>query len=93
MKNPHTVIHSQIVSEKGTDITEKNNQYLFRVASDANRIEVKQAVEKIFNVKVKSVQVMNRKDKVKRRGLIAGRTSSSRRAVVRLQEGQTINLI
>jgi len=61
--------------------------------SDANRIEVKQAVEKILGVKVKSVQVMNRKGKVKRRGLIAGRTSSSRRAIVRLQEGQTINLI
>jgi len=93
MKNPHTVIHSQIVSEKGTDITEKNNQYLFRVASDANRIEVKKAVEKIFNVKVKSVQIMNRKGKVKKRGLIVGRTSSSRRAVVRLEAGQTINLI
>ena len=93
MKNPHTVIHSQIVSEKGTDLTEKNNQYLFRVSSDANRIEVKQAVEKIFNVKVKSVQVMNRKGKVKRRGVIAGRTSSSRRAVVRLEANQTINLI
>ena len=93
MKNPHTVIHSQIVSEKGTDITEKNNQYLFRVASDANRIEIKQAVENIFNVKVKSVQVMNRKGKVKRRGLIAGRTSSSRRAVVRLEANQTINLV
>ncbi|RLD10759.1 MAG: 50S ribosomal protein L23 [Chlamydiae bacterium] len=93
MKNPHTVIHSQIVSEKGTDITEKNNQYLFRVASSANRIEVKQAVEKIFNVKVKSVQVMNRKGKIRRRGAIAGRTSSSRRAVVRLEAGQTINVI
>jgi len=93
MKNPHTIIHSQIVSEKGTDLTEKNNQYLFRVSSDANRIEVKQAVEKIFNVKVKSVQVMNRKGKVKRRGVIAGRTSSSRRAVVRLEANQTIDLI
>ena len=92
MKNPHTVIHSQIVSEKGTDMIEKNNQYLFRVASSANRIEVKQAVEKIFNVKVKSVQVMNRKGKVRRRVAIAGRTSSSLRAVVRLEQGQTINL-
>ena len=92
MKNPHTVIHSQIVSEKGTDIEAKNNQYLFRIARDANKIEVKTAVEKIFGVKVKSVQVMNRKGKVKRRGLLTGRTSGWKRAVVRLQQGETINV-
>ncbi len=93
MKNPHTIIHSQIVSEKGTDISQKNNQYLFRVAPSANKIEIGKAIEKIFGVKVKSVQVINRKGKVKRRGLISGRTSSTRRAVVRLAEGQTINII
>ena len=92
MKNPHSVIHSQIISEKGTDLAAENNQYLFRIAKDANRIEVKNAIEKIFSVKVKSVQVMHRKGKVKRRGVIAGRTSSCKRAVVRLQEGNTINI-
>lgn len=92
MKNPHSVIHSQIISEKGTDLSAENNQYLFRIAKEANRIEVKNAIEEIFSVKVKSVQVMNRKGKVKHRGAITGRTSSSKRAVVRLQEGNTINI-
>jgi len=93
MKNPHTIIHSQIVSEKGTDLSQKHNQYLFRVAPEANKIEIGKAIEKIFNVKVKSVQVINRKGKKRRRGYITGRTSSSRRAVIRLEEGQTINIV
>ena len=92
MKDPHTIIHSQIISEKGTDLATKNNQYLFRVALDANKIEVANAVEKIFNVKVVSTKILNRLGKPKRRGLIAGKSSDSRRAIVRLAEGNTISL-
>ncbi len=92
MRDPHVIIHSQTVSEKGTDLASKNNQYLFRVARDANKIEVKQAIEKIFGVKVSSVQIMNRRGKVKRRGAILGRSSAWRRAVVRLRQGDTINV-
>ena len=92
MKDPHTIIHSQIISEKGTELAEKNNQYLFRVANSANKIEVGKAVEKIFNVKVVSTNILNRIGKNKRRGAIPGRTSDSRRAIVKLAAGNTISL-
>ncbi len=92
MKDPHTIIHSQIISEKGTELAEKNNQYLFRVATTANKIEVGKAIEAIFKVKVVSTNILNRIGKNKRRGAIPGRTSDSRRAIVRLAAGSTISL-
>ncbi len=92
MKDPHTILLSQIISEKGTDLAAENNQYLFRVARSANKIEVAYAVEKIFNVKVAAVQIMNRPGKPKRRGASVGMTAASRRAVVRLQPKHSIQL-
>jgi large subunit ribosomal protein L23 len=92
MKDPHKVILSQVISEKGTDLAARNNQYLFRVAPEVNKIEIKQAVESIYNVNVQSVQVINRPGKPKRRGYHVGRTSGYRRAVVRLKAGESISL-
>jgi len=92
MKDPHIILLSQIISEKGTDLAAENNQYLFRVAPSANKIEVAYAVEKIFNVKVAAVQIMNRPGKPKRRGASVGMTAASRRAVVRLQPKFSIQL-
>jgi len=92
MKDPHTIIHSQIISEKGTELAEKNNQYLFRVATTANKIEVGKAIEAIFKVKVISTNILNRVGKNKRRGAIPGKTSDSRRAIVRLADGNSISL-
>ena len=92
MKNLCTLIINQIISEKGTSSAEKNNQYLFRVAPDANKIEIKYAVEKIFNVKVQCVQVLNRLGKAKRRGMVAGMSKGYRRAIVRLIPGNSISL-
>jgi large subunit ribosomal protein L23 len=92
MRDPHTILIRQLISEKGTDLAADNNQYLFQIALDANKIEVKQAVETLFKVKVRSVQIFNRPGKPKRRGLMVGRTSRSKRAVVRLQQGDMIAL-
>ena len=92
MKEPQQIIHSQIISEKGTELAGRSNQYLFRVARDANKIEIKAAVENLYQVNVTSVKVMNRPGKIKRRGMHHGRTAGSRRAVVRLKEGDSINL-
>ncbi|MCX7003112.1 MAG: 50S ribosomal protein L23 [bacterium] len=92
MKDPHTILLSQIISEKGTDMASGNNQYLFRVARSANKIEVAYAVEKIFKVKVAAVQIMNRPGKPKRRGASIGMTAASRRAVVRLKPNNSIQL-
>lgn len=93
MKDARTIIQKLLLTEKGTRLTEKMNQYLFRVHRSSNKIEIKRAVEKIFNVKVKKVNTMNRRGKSKRvRTMNYGMTSAWKRAVVTLQEGQKIEL-
>ena len=79
------------ISEKATYIADKNEQVVFRVASDATKPEVKAAVEMLFKVQVESVQMLNRPGKVKRFGRSMGRRSDSRRAYVSLKPGQEIN--
>ena len=93
MKDPRSIIQKLLLTEKGTRMTEKMNQYMFRVHPAANKIEIKDAVEKIFNVKVKRVNTMNRKGKAKRvRTMSYGMTSAWKRAVVTLKEGSKIEL-
>jgi len=79
------------ISEKATYIADKNEQVVFRVASDATKPEVKAAVEALFDVKVKSVQIANVKGKEKRFGRIMGRRKTWKKAFVCLQPGQEIN--
>ena len=93
MKEGRTIIRKLLLTEKGTLLTEKENQYLFRVDPSANKIEIKNAVEKIFNVKVMKVNTMNRPGKHKRlRSMSYGMTSAWKRAVVTLKEGEKIDL-
>ena len=80
------------VTEKASLIGDAANQYVFRVAKDANKIEIKQAVEAMFDVKVDSVSVANMKGKVKRFGQTLGRRKDWKKAYVRLQAGQEIDL-
>lgn len=87
------IIRKLLVSEKGTRLKETANQYLFEVAKDANKIEIKAAVEQAFNVKVTGVRTMNRQGKAKRlRTASYGKTSDWKRAVVTLKDGDSINL-
>ena len=79
------------ISEKATFVAEKNEQVIFRVASDATKPEVKAAVEKLFNVTVDSVQISNVKGKQKRFGKFSGRRSDWKKAYVCLAPGQEIN--
>jgi large subunit ribosomal protein L23 len=79
------------VSEKSTFVGEKNNQYVFRVADDATKPEIKAAVELMFKTKVRSVQVANVKGKEKRFGRFMGKRRSWKKAYVRLAQGQEIN--
>ncbi|MBT0960972.1 50S ribosomal protein L23 [Denitromonas iodatirespirans] len=79
------------ISEKATYIADKNEQVVFRVVSDATKPEVKAAVESLFSVKVKSVQIANVKGKVKRFGKITGQRKGWKKAFVCLQPGQEIN--
>ena len=86
------VILAPIVTEKATFVAEKNQQIAFRVIADATKPEIKAAVELLFKVEVESVQVLNRKGKVKRFGRFVGRRRNERKAYVSLKDGQEINL-
>lgn len=79
------------ISEKATYIADKNEQVVFRVASCATKPEVKAAVELLFKVEVKSVQIANVKGKVKRFGKMTGRRKDWKKAFVCLKPGQEIN--
>lgn len=78
------------ITEKGAIVGEASNQYVFRVATDASKPEIKQAVEKLFNVSVDTVRVLNAKGKTKRSGAGMGKRKDWKKAYVRVQEGQTI---
>jgi large subunit ribosomal protein L23 len=94
MKDPHQIIQELVVTEKGTRLTETDNQYLFKVDRRANKIDIKRAVETLFQVKVARVNTMNRPGKKKReRTMHFGRTASWKRAVVTLREGQSIDVV
>ena len=79
------------LSEKGSLISEKSKQFIFEVTSDANKQEVKQAVEMLFNVHVNSVQICNAKSKTKRFKQILGRRKAWKKAYVTLKEGFDID--
>ena len=81
------------ISEKATFVAEKNEQVIFRVASDASKPEIKAAVELLFKVEVKSVQVANVKGKIKRFGRMTGRRKDWKKAFVCLKPGQEINFV
>ena len=80
-------------TEKGHDLKEKNNQVAFRVDRRANKVQVKEAVEKIFKVKVKSVNIMNVQGKKRRMGRFVGKRADWKKAVVTLHPGETIEII
>ncbi len=93
MKDIYSVLIRPIITEKATNQKEQGNQVVFLVAKDANKIEIKNAVEKIFNKKVLAVQTMNRKGKYKRQGRYIGKRPDYKRAIVRLYPGETIEFI
>ena len=81
------------VSEKATNVAGRNNQYVFKIARDANKREVKAAVEKLFNVQVEDVRVANVKGKIRRTRYGVGRQSDWKKAYVRLAQGQEIDFV
>jgi len=93
MKPEHlyNVLVAPIVSEKSTMIADKNEQVSFCVRPEATKLQVKAAVELLFKVKVKSVQILNQKGKEKRFGRFNGRRAHVRKAYVSLMPGQEIN--
>jgi large subunit ribosomal protein L23 len=93
MKYAETIIKKMLVTEKGTRLNATGNQYLFRVDSGANKLEIKKAVETLFKVTVENVRTMTRPGKQKRlRSMQYGHTGRWKRAVVTLKEGDKIDL-
>ena len=89
----YTVIQEPLLTEKGTDDCGRRNAYHFRVPIDANKVEIRQAVEKLFNVKVLRVNTLRAQQKVRRRGWTAGLTPAFKKAMVVLKDGDTIEVI
>jgi large subunit ribosomal protein L23 len=85
------VVLAPVVSEKSTMLADRNRQYVFRVADDATKPEIKAAVELLFKTKVDAVTVSNVKGKEKRFGRFTGRRRSWKKAFVCLAPGQEIN--
>ncbi len=85
------VLKKPVLTEKSLTLQAAQNKYTFDVDVTANKIEIKQAVETMFNVKVEKVRVMNIKPKAKRMGKYEGKTNRRRKAIVTLKEGSEIN--
>lgn len=86
------IILAPRVSEK-TSLIEQYRQYVFSVVSDANKIEIKRAIELLFKVKVECVSVVVPKHKIKRTGRVEGRRKAYKKAYVTLAEGHRIDLV
>jgi large subunit ribosomal protein L23 len=91
VKSPRDVIIRPVVSEKSYAALE-TNRYTFLVHPDANKTEIKEAIQKIWNVQVVGVNTMKRKGKVKRSRYVTGRRADQKRAVVTLAQGDSIEI-
>lgn len=87
----YDVIVAPVITEKST-LASESNQVIFKVRNEASKPEIKAAVERLFNVKVKAVNTVLRKGKVKRFRGIVGRQSNTKRAIVTLEEGHSIDV-
>jgi large subunit ribosomal protein L23 len=85
------VLLSPVVSEKSALAADSSNQFVFKVAGDASKPEIAQAVELMFDVKVDQVRTVNQKGKQKRFGAVMGRRNNWKKAYVRLQQGFDID--
>ena len=86
--NANQIIRRPLVTEKSTILREEENVLAFEVAGSANKIQVKQAVEELFKVKVEEVRLFNVRGKMKRMGRWAGKRRDWRKAYVRLKQGE-----
>jgi large subunit ribosomal protein L23 len=90
--DPHQIIIRPVISEKSYNLIESEGQYTFQVDQRANKDQIRRAVEDAFDVSVARVNTTNVKSKPKRQGLTRGRTSTWKKAVVKLVEGDRIDL-
>lgn len=92
MRDPRHVIVRPVVTERSTELADDRGAYTFIVNKDANKIEIKKAVETLFDVKVKDVRTANYRGKWRRVGQAYGQKAAYKKAVVTLAEGQRIDV-
>lgn len=91
-KDPRTIIGDPVITEKNHDLRDDENKYVFEVARDANKVEIRQAIQDIFDVRVTAVRTIRMKGKKKRLGRFEGFRASWKKAIVTLAAGDTIDL-
>ena len=90
--NYRDIIKGPIMTEKSADLAQNKNTITFSVDTKANKVQIKQAIEKIFDVKVESVNTVNVKPRKKRVGKYSGYTNKLKKAIVKLKDGSSIEL-
>lgn len=93
MREPQQIIQAPLITEKGSLVGEKTNQVLFKVRPDANKVEVRRAVEALFKVKVLKVRMIRYLGKMRRVGRNMGRLPQWKKAYVTLKEGDKIDFL
>lgn len=92
MRSLHSIIVRPLVTEKSTEKLERDGAYSFVVDKDANKVEIARAIESLFNVKVSDVRTMQYRGKERRMGRYVGRRAAWKKAIVKLREGDTIEI-
>ena len=90
-KDPRQIVRRPLITERASQLQEDQNKYLFEVRRDANKIDIKRAMEAMFEVDVVKVNTSSVSGKVKRLGRFQGRRASWKKAIVTLAAGQTID--
>lgn len=91
--DPYRVVRQPHVSEKTTDLIQNHNTYVFRVDPHATKTDIRDAIARIWSVKVESIRIINVRGKAKRMGRIAGYTPAWKKAIVKLAEGSGIEAL
>jgi len=92
MKDSRDVLIKPVITENSMLKMEENNTYTFKVAKNSNKVQIRKAIEEIFDVKVDNVNTMNMRGKKRRLGRNEGRTASWKKALVKLAEGDSIEI-
>ena len=90
--DPRHIIKSHLTTERSVRLREMNNEYVFEVDKKANKLAIKQAAETLFKVKVEDVRTMIVPGKIRRMGRNEGKTSTWKKAIVRLKKGEVISM-
>jgi large subunit ribosomal protein L23 len=93
MKNIYTVLKKPLFTEKGSSLKEVHNKILVEVAKDANKLDIKKAVEDIFKVKVEKIATINTEGKWKRYGKFIGKRPNRKKAIITLKTGEKLEFI